>query len=92
MQTMPAMLRDILEHIPTHQANTHELRAEWEQYLRMVEAEFPEVLIVDDGDTVCLGELSPGCVRCKSGEWDCSFITPICNLRCEFCISPLLPA
>lgn len=26
---------------------------------------------------------------CKSGHWDCLFVTPTCNLDCEFCISTL---
>ncbi len=90
MQTIPDILRDVIENIPTHHSNTHELRSEWKNYIRVLETEFPEISIADNGDTVCLGELSPGCVCCKNGEWDCSFITPTCNLNCEFCISPLL--
>jgi pyruvate formate-lyase activating enzyme-like uncharacterized protein len=91
MQTSPEILRELLENIPAHHSNTHELRAEWKKYIRALETEFPEVVIADDGDTVCVGELSPGCICCKNGEWDCSFITHTCNLNCEFCISPSLP-
>jgi len=42
--------------------------------------------IEDDGETVRMGALSPGCAICKDGRWDCLFITDACNLDCDFCI------
>ena len=44
------------------------------------------------GETIRLGELSPGCALCKEGRWDCLFITDACNLACDFCLSPALPS
>jgi pyruvate formate-lyase activating enzyme-like uncharacterized protein len=37
---------------------------------------------------VSIGNLSPGCVHCKQGSWDCLFVTKRCNLACSFCCSP----
>ncbi|MCP3895121.1 MAG: 4Fe-4S cluster-binding domain-containing protein [Bacteroides sp.] len=48
----------------------------------------PRVLVEDDGDTIRLGELSPGCRACKDGKWDCLFLSLSCNLSCAFCLTP----
>jgi uncharacterized protein len=46
------------------------------------------VWIEDSGATIRCGELSPGCRACKSGKWDCLFLTLECNLSCDFCLTP----
>ncbi|MBN2102579.1 radical SAM protein [bacterium] len=84
----PALLADILQGIVPIRPNTAELHSEWRQYTDTLKTGLPGIEIKDDGDTVCLGALSPGCRCCKNGEWDCLFITPACNLHCRFCISP----
>ena len=48
----------------------------------------PGLRVEDDGDTLHLGDLSPGCLACKSGQWDCLFLSMRCNLRCAFCLTP----
>ncbi len=88
IQDMPQLLVDILQEITPVKSNIHAFNTEWHSCLRFLQNELPELNILDDGDTVCLGEMSPGCVRCKNGEWDCLFMTPACNLNCSFCISP----
>ncbi len=34
------------------------------------------------------GELSPGCLACKTGSWLCVFVTKRCNAVCDFCSQP----
>lgn len=88
MNEIPDILAEILESAPAIDSNIADLQAIWKEYIDSLKVEIPEISINHDGDTVCLGELSPGCLMCKNGEWDCLFITPNCNLNCEFCISP----
>ncbi len=38
------------------------------------------------------GEISPGCQFCRSGKWDCFFVTSKCNLNCGFCYSTNHPS
>lgn len=41
---------------------------------------------LDYGDTkLDCRNLSPGCLRCGSGEWSCLFINGICNGTCFYC-------
>ena len=46
------------------------------------------IQIENNGETIRSGELSPGCRACKSGRWDCIFLTLSCNLSCSFCLTP----
>jgi pyruvate formate-lyase activating enzyme-like uncharacterized protein len=48
----------------------------------------PKVSVSGDGETLYLGELSPGCQACKSGVWDCIFTHTTCNVDCSFCLLP----
>ncbi len=90
MENIPDILKEIYKSIPVHRSNIDELKTIWNEYIYVLKTQFPEISIDHDGDTVCFGELSPGCLLCKNGQWDCLFITPACNLNCEFCISPFL--
>ncbi len=60
----------------------------WEREVSLAESQVPGVVVQDAGGTVRIGELSPGCVACKSGTWDCVFVTMRCNLSCPFCLAP----
>ena len=62
--------------------------AMWAVRVAAVEQAAPSAVVADEGDTVRLGELSPGCVACKAGQWDCIFVTMRCNLSCAFCLGP----
>lgn len=88
MENIPDILEVIYKNLPTYHSNADELKSIWDDYIHTLKTQFPEISIDHDGDTICLGELSPGCLLCKNGRWDCSFITPNCNLDCKFCISP----
>lgn len=90
MEKIPEILNEIYKNLPAYRSNMDELKSIWNDYLHLLKTQFPEISIDHNGDTICLGDLSPGCVLCKNGEWDCSFITPACNLNCEFCISPFV--
>jgi len=65
-----------------------ELEAIWHQYLEQLRELVPNVYIEEDGESVYLGQLSPGCRSCKNGTWDCIFLSNACNLACSFCCSP----
>jgi len=62
--------------------------AAWAAQVDAASLAVPAAIVEDAGETVRLGGLSPGCVACKNGTWDCVFMTPRCNLSCEFCLSP----
>lgn len=91
MESIPDILKEIEDHIMTADSNIGELRTIWTGYIHSLKHDVPDIQIDHQGDTICLGALSPGCTFCKNGEWDCIFITSECNLDCEFCISPLNP-
>jgi pyruvate formate-lyase activating enzyme-like uncharacterized protein len=59
------------------------------KHVESVQREIPSAVVEDCGESIYLGELSPGCQACKSGTWDCLFITTQCNLACPFCCSPI---
>ncbi len=60
----------------------------WAQRTLQLQQATPRAIIEDGGVTVRLGELSPGCRACKSGHWDCLFLSMSCNLACSFCLTP----
>ncbi|MHB0875950.1 MAG: radical SAM protein [Anaerolineae bacterium] len=69
-------------------SNLHLVRPLWHQHAERALAEVPEVRLEGGGETLYVGELSPGCQCCKEGTWDCLFVTGRCNLGCPFCCSP----
>ena len=60
----------------------------WTQQAEHLRQVTPKVRVEDGGDTIRLGELSPGCRACKAGKWDCIFLSMACNLSCAFCLTP----
>ncbi len=72
---------------PRH--NLDELIPAWDRHVQKVRAEAPYAAVTDGGETIFTGELSMGCRACKSGVWDCLFVTMNCNLACPFCCSPV---
>ena len=86
---LPASLRPIwaeaAERTPQPRPNLHEFRPVWRQHALEAQRLLPSIHVDDGGDTLYLGELSPGCRACKEGTWDCIFLTGRCNLACPFC-------
>ncbi len=64
----------------------------WQDYITQAGRQVPNLTIENDGEAVYLGQLSPGCLACKNGTWDCVFTTMRCNLNCNFCCSPHIVA
>jgi uncharacterized protein len=89
--SLPPALRTIYEEVargPRERDNLVELRCAWDEYLARAQAAVPGLRSEHGGETIALGELSPGCRACKTGAWDCLFVTMRCNLDCAFCYSP----
>jgi pyruvate formate-lyase activating enzyme-like uncharacterized protein len=89
---MPVPLRMILEEIALsrpEECNLDALNKTWQAALAEAKEQVPGISIESGGEIVFLGALSPGCEACKAGTWDCVFTTSRCNLKCEFCYSPL---
>ena len=70
------------------QNNLDDLFPIWARHVERVRVEAPYATIADSGETIYSGGLSMGCRACKSGLWDCLFLTMECNLACPFCCSP----
>ncbi len=61
---------------------------QWAQQTKLMKQISANIQIENNGETTRSGELSPGCQACKSGKWDCIFLTLSCNLSCSFCLTP----
>ncbi len=59
--------------------------------LARAQSAIPELLVADEGATVHVGELSPGCRLCQEGGWVCVFLTYRCAARCPFSSAPASP-
>lgn len=89
--SMPPSLQTIREEVIVYAAQEARLEAansEWETYIAQVRKRIPEIHIKSRGEIIYLGDLSPGCHSCQSGNWDCIFTTMKCNLECSFCLRP----
>lgn len=90
-KTLPPELKRIREEVQAFQAGAAAraaTAAAWTKQVASIREAAPTAIIEDDGDTVRIGPLSPGCVACKAGQWDCIFVTTRCNLECAFCLRP----
>ena len=91
VRRMPAELAVIREDACAFEAHGDErdkTTRRWMQQTNSLRKVTPLVRVEDDGDTIRLGELSPGCRTCKQGKWDCIFLSTACNLSCAFCLTP----
>jgi pyruvate formate-lyase activating enzyme-like uncharacterized protein len=87
----PAWLQSICAQVAAStpvQSNLQRLKSRWSAHLTKLTQQVPQVQVEDQGEIVCLGEMSPGCRACKQGKWDCIFMTMRCDLACRFCYSP----
>ncbi len=88
---MPDALKQIQAQARLFQAGSREraqTAQEWRGQVERLRQGAPSARVEDDGETVRLGDLSPGCAACKAGRWDCLFVTMRCNLSCPFCLTP----
>lgn len=88
---LPPLLEQIrvqAETFAEHASERAETSSQWRGHIERLQRSVPSVSVEDDGATVYLGELSPGCIACKAGRWDCVFVTMRCNLNCSFCLKP----
>jgi pyruvate formate-lyase activating enzyme-like uncharacterized protein len=86
---LPSDLQRYLEKSPENNSQLipDDVHSIWEKHTEKVKSEAPYAVIEDGGASIYLGKLSPGCIACKSGSWDCFFLTMSCNLTCPFCCS-----
>jgi pyruvate formate-lyase activating enzyme-like uncharacterized protein len=90
LEKLPFPLRSIYAEVNQPQRlkpNLDTLKPGWEEYLSRA-SQIPGVQVEAGGEIVYLRGLSPGCLACKQGTWDCIFVTNRCNLSCAFCYSP----
>ena len=88
---MPAALMEIRDRACEFEAQGDEraqTARQWAQQAEHLGKVTPNGRVEDGGDTIRLGELSPGCRACKAGKWDCIFLSMACNLSCAFCLTP----
>ncbi len=83
-----ARIRDEALAFQEHAGERARTARDWQRQVTLFRQNAPAARIEDDGDTICSGDLSPGCVACKTGRWDCLFLTLSCNLQCPFCLTP----
>lgn len=91
INTLPPALRaiyDAFQGKPDSASNAAAWYAQWGVTLREAREHIPALHVESGGESVYLGELSPGCQACKNGTWDCVFMTMHCNLNCAFCCNP----
>jgi pyruvate formate-lyase activating enzyme-like uncharacterized protein len=89
--TLPASLSAIREEATRNRlpaSDLERLHGAWQAHVSRATQQIEDLNVQGQGETLCLGELSPGCQACKDGTWDCIFTTMRCSLDCDFCYSP----
>ncbi len=89
MSKLPAFLQEAHDHASKYYDKNHIqfLNHRWQNFVNRACKEIPELSYDESTELLSLGRISPGCELCRSGQWDCFFVTPKCNLNCEFCLS-----
>jgi pyruvate formate-lyase activating enzyme-like uncharacterized protein len=89
MNKMPVFLQTAYEAVQTFPpVNNDTVKVRWHTFVDKVCSENDAVNYQPEKELLYTGTISPGCDLCRSGKWDCFFLTPQCNLNCDFCISP----
>ena len=91
---LPALLQEAQDHKAGYRNknNRQFLRHRWQNFVSRACKEIPELHYDQSTELLSLGRISPGCELCRSGQWDCFFVTPKCNLNCDFCLSQVDPS
>jgi len=63
------------------------LLSKWEDFVKEACSRIPDLSYDKKTRLLSLGDISPGCQFCRTGKWDCFFVTQKCNLNCAFCYS-----
>jgi pyruvate formate-lyase activating enzyme-like uncharacterized protein len=89
---MPRVLENIIADINNQgkksKSDTGRYLSQWKRFAVSLKKEVPGIIAEDKNTTLRYGKMSPGCILCKKGKWDCIFMTMDCNLDCSFCYSP----
>jgi len=89
MSKLPPFLQEAHDHALRNGANNNRfLTHRWQDFVIRACNKFPDLHYDKSNELLSLGRISPGCKLCRSGQWDCFFVTPKCNLSCDFCLSP----
>jgi len=75
-----------------HLANGDHLESRWAAFVSIACSEIPDLKYDEKSRILSYGKVSPGCQFCRSGKWDCFFVTSRCNLNCGFCYSTNHPS
>lgn len=86
---LPIFLQTAHDHAVEKRAfeNSQFLDKRWEYFIKEACNEIPALSYDKTTELLSLGNISPGCQFCRLGKWDCFFVTPECNLNCDFCLS-----
>jgi len=82
-------LQQVYDQVTQKHAAEHDeiLDKNWRVFTESIQKQHPEISYDENTRLLTMGNISPGCVLCRMGKWDCYFITPHCNLDCDFCYS-----
>lgn len=68
------------------------LVTKWNLFIEKVSTPYPDVNYDQRTELLSTGVISPGCLICRLGGWECIFVTQECNLNCSFCYSQNKPS
>lgn len=93
-EMLPPFLQQVYDHVKgnIHHAGADHLLSSWDRFVSGARSEIPELNYNETSRILSYGEISPGCQFCRSGKWDCCFVTSQCNLNCGFCYSTNHPS
>ena len=88
-EKLPAFLQSVHDQVTKKNIHPYDeyLTSKWEEFVNKACILVPELIYDERTRLLYLGDISPGCHICRSGKWDCFFVTPECNLNCDFCYS-----
>jgi pyruvate formate-lyase activating enzyme-like uncharacterized protein len=88
-EILPPFLHHARECAKKRQYNNdlNDLVTKWKLLIEKISESYPEVIYDPRTELLSMGDLSPGCLICRLGGWECIFVTQKCNLNCSFCYS-----
>jgi uncharacterized protein len=88
-EILPPFLQHARECAKNSQYSTdlNDLEAKWKLFIDRISTPYPDVNYDQGTELLSIGDISPGCLLCRMGGWECIFVTQECNLNCSFCYS-----